>query len=206
MSLSSWLRDYVYIPLGGNRHGAFRKYLNLLLTFLVSGIWHGDGIHFIFWGLLHGTYQIIGTLTDSFRQRLLNAAGIFRNTLVWKLWKRLGTFILVMLAWVIFRANTLTQGLHMCRSMFTVFNPWIFFDDSLLDLGLNWRELNILTFSCLLLLAVSTIQERLCIRDWIEKQHLLIRWSLIFGAITAILIFGTYGYGFNAADFIYGGF
>ena len=206
MSLSSWLRDYVYIPLGGNRHGKFRKYLNLLLTFLVSGIWHGDGIHFIFWGLLHGTYQIIGTLTDSFRQRLLDAAGIFRNTLVWKLWKRLGTFVLVMLAWVIFRANTLTQGLHMCRSMFTVFNPWIFFDDSLLDLGLNWRELNILTFSCLLLLAVSTIQERLCIRDWIEKQHLLIRWSLIFGAITAILIFGTYGYGFNAADFIYGGF
>lgn len=206
MSLSSWLRDYVYIPLGGNRHGTFRKYLNLLLTFLVSGLWHGEGMRFIFWGLLHGTYQIIGSLTGAFRQRLLDAAGIFRDTLVWKLWKRLGTFVLVMLAWVIFRADTLRQGLHMCRSMFTVFNPWIFFDDSLLNLGLNWRELNILTFSCMLLLAVSAIQERICIRDWIGKQHLLIRWSLIFGAIAAILIFGTYGYGFNAADFIYGGF
>ena len=206
MSLSSWLRDYVYIPLGGSRHGTFRKYVNLLITFLVSGIWHGDGIHFIFWGLLHGTYQIIGTMTEQYRQRILDRLGIFKDTLVWKLWKILSTFVLVMLAWVIFRADTLSQGLHMCRSMFTVFNIWIFSDDSLLNLGLNWRELNVLTLSCMILLAVSIIQEKYCIRDWIEKQHIIIRWTLVFGALTAILVFGTYGFGFDAASFIYGGF
>ena len=65
ISLSSWLRDYVYIPLGGNRKGKLRKNLNLMLTFLVSGFWHGNGYNFLFWGGLHGVYQLGGGIAET---------------------------------------------------------------------------------------------------------------------------------------------
>lgn len=69
ISLSTWLRDYIYIPLGGNRKGRFRKQINVLVTFLVSGLWHGAGWGFIIWGGLHGTYQIVGDLTQKNREK-----------------------------------------------------------------------------------------------------------------------------------------
>lgn len=78
ISLSSWLRDYVYIPLGGSRHGKLRKYLNLIVTFVASGIWHGNGYRFVIWGLMHAVYQIVGELTAPLRaraKRLLKVPG-----------------------------------------------------------------------------------------------------------------------------------
>ena len=74
ISFSSWLKDYVYIPLGGNRKGKARKYLNLLLTFLVSGVWHGVGLTYLIWGALHGVYQIAGRDGQAARTRLRSAA------------------------------------------------------------------------------------------------------------------------------------
>ena len=79
ISLSSWLKDYVYIPLGGNRHGTFRKYLNILIVFGVSGIWHGVGINFFIWGLLHGVYQIIDGLTAKMREKALAFCHVVRG-------------------------------------------------------------------------------------------------------------------------------
>ena len=70
ISLSTWLKDYVYIPLGGSRAGKLRKYINLFITFLISGFWHGEGVKFIFWGLLHAVYQIVGSITRSYDRHL----------------------------------------------------------------------------------------------------------------------------------------
>ena len=97
-------------------------------------------------------------------------------------------------------------GLSMLYGMLTVWNPWIFFDDSLLRLGLSWKEWGILLLSIYVLWQVDIHQERLCIRDKILEQPLVIRWGIYLGAIAVIWVFGTYGFGFDAKAFIYGGF
>lgn len=206
ISLSSWLRDYVYIPLGGSRKGGLRRYCNIMLTFLVSGIWHGTGLSYLFWGVMNGVYQIVGELTAKPRARLYALAGIPAGTRANVWLKRLGTFFWFMLVFVIFRAPRLRDGLSMLQSMFTVFNPWILFNDSLFNLGLEWKECLVLAASILCLVKVSCMQERMCIRDRLLAQPLAVRWGVYLLAAALIWIYGTYGFGFNAQDFIYGRF
>lgn len=206
ISLSRWLKDYVYIPLGGNRRGTARKYCNLLLTFLVSGLWHGGGLKFLIWGLMHAVYQIVASVVSVPRNKIYLALQMPEDSLPRRILSTLGTCFWVMLAWIIFRANSLSQGLEMLRSLVTVWNPWVLFDGSLLLLGLPGKEWNVLLLSLAILFAVSLLQTRLCLRDWINRQHLLIRWSIYLLAIFAIFFMGTYGEGFHAQDFLYGAF
>jgi len=206
MSLSSWLRDYVYIPLGGNRKGRVRKYLNLLLVFLVSGLWHGSGVQFLAWGAIHAVYQIVGDITLPVRQLLKDLLGIRQDSRSDALFQRVCTFILVAFAWVLFRAESLEVGLDMLGSVFTTRNPWVFFNDALLQLGLDWKEWVVLGLSVATLYQAGRLQERMCVRDRILAQPLVYRWAFYVVAILIVIVFGTYGYGFNAADFIYGGF
>ena len=207
ISLSSWLRDYIYIPLGGNRKGKIRKKVNILLTFIVSGIWHGAGYKYVFWGVLHGLYQVIGDLTQSVRNRLKKALRIDDDSILSLVFKRVITFVLVMLAWIIFRAHSLKAGLSMIGSMITMKNPWIMTDNSLYSLGLSWKEVHMLVFCMILLLLTSIVQERgVIIRDSILKKNIMVRWIFYIGSIIFIMIFGTYGFGFDAQAFIYGGF
>ena len=207
MSLSAWLRDYIYIPLGGNRKGRLRKYVNIMLTFTVSGIWHGAGYKYIFWGWMHGAYQVGGEITTKLQNRIYEFMGMTEGRRV-RIWlRRLGTFFWVMAAWIIFRADGLREGIFMLRNMVTVYNPWIFFDDSLFSLGLSMKEWCVLLASVLVLVKVSVLQESsICIRDRILSQTLIARWVLYITAVVVIMVFGTYGYGFEASDFIYGGF
>ena len=102
ISLTSWFRDYVYIPLGGNRVADWKKDRNVLVTFLLSGLWHGSGWTFVFWGAMHGFMQIVETHFKKklFRKRF-HVAGIL---------KRLGVFVLVSIAWVFFRANNMAEA------------------------------------------------------------------------------------------------
>ncbi|GHV80557.1 alginate O-acetyltransferase [Spirochaetia bacterium] len=108
ISLSTWLKDYIYIPLGGNRKGAFRQKLNLLITFLLSGLWHGAAWHFVIWGLLHGVYQVI---ERSIPERI-NA--VFKKVPVVQVCV---TFLLVCFAWIFFRANTMGDAFLIVRKL-----------------------------------------------------------------------------------------
>ena len=206
MSLSSWLRDYVYIPLGGSRKGKMRKYVNLILTFLVSGAWHGNGYRFVLWGLLHAVYQILGDVLRPVNKRIKRLSGIRPDSTLEIYIDRGVTFFLVMLGWIIFRANSIKASLTMIRSIFTVHNWWVLFDDSLLSLGLDWRNFVILLLSIHIMFKVEAAQQRTVIRDRIMRQPLIFRWILYLAAIAVIIIFGTYGFGYNASDFIYKGF
>lgn len=113
ISLSTWLRDYLYIPLGGNRKGEFRTYLNLMITMLLGGLWHGASWTFVLWGGLHGIYLLV--------ERICLSSSVSR----WSHWQRwygkwfliLLTFFLVCLAWVFFRASNLSTALTICSSM-----------------------------------------------------------------------------------------
>ena len=207
MSLSFWLRDYIYIPLGGNRRGRLLKWLFLLITFTISGFWHGDGWKFLVWGLLHAALQIIGEMVHLASEKTGLSGWIQKDPVSNRAVRRIWTFLLVMAAWIIFRAETLEVGFLMLKNMVTVWNPWVLFDDSLLQLGLDWKEWILLLASLFLLWFISSKQEKgIGIRAWIAKRRFFVRWVILIAAIWGIWVFGTYGAGFDAAAFIYGGF
>ena len=208
ISLSSWLRDYIYIPLGGSRKGRLRHYINLALTFAVSGVWHGAGCKYLFWGLFHAAYQIVEEITAPVRDRLCRLLGISEGSFLRTALRRAAVLFPFMASGIVFRADSLREGLWMLSSMVSVWNPWILFDDTLLRLGLEWKEWAVLLISSWVLLRASLLKERrgLELWDWLMQQHILFRWFCYLGAAVAVFVFGTYGFGFDAQAFIYGGF
>lgn len=202
ISLSSWLRDYVYIPLGGNRYGAFRKYLNVLIVFGVSGVWHGVGINFFIWGLLHGFYQVLDALTEKMRKHIVAVCHLDETAFSFRFGQRIWTLALVAFAWIFFRAPTLADAGSVIKRMF-VFNPWTWTDGSYLKHGLDAKDLDVLIFSLGVLVVVSIMQERFKVREWLARQMLWFRWMIYLLAIFGTLIFGLYGPGYNASSFIY---
>ena len=115
ISLSNWFRDYLYIPLGGNRKGEVRTYVNLIIVFIVTGIWHGAAWNFLFWGIYHGFFLIIERL--GFERVLKKAPKLFRHSYC---------LIVVMIGWVFFKAADLNYAVGFLKTMFGLFNGWDF--------------------------------------------------------------------------------
>lgn len=109
ISLSSWFREYVYIPLGGNRKGNVRTYVNLWIVFLLTGFWHGAGWTFIFWGIYHGFFNV---LERAFIGRWMGKGR-------WQIWEHIYTVFVVLIGWIFFRAETIGQAWDFIRYMFT---------------------------------------------------------------------------------------
>ncbi len=207
ISLSSFLRDYVYIPLGGNRKGKIRKWLNIMITFTVSGIWHGIGTHYLAWGLLHGFFQVAGEILMPVKEGLLKLTGMKRGCFAHRMFSRLFTCFLVMVAWIFFRAENTSKAIYMTAHLFTKWNPWILVSGQLYALGLAEEEWLLLILCVLLLAAVGILHEKgVFIREAFAKQPLIFRWMVLFAGIFVILIAGVYGPGYDSAQFIYGGF
>ena len=109
ISLTSWFTDYLYIPLGGSRRGRARRMLNIMIVFLVSGLWHGARWTFVIWGGIHGLYQIIGHLTKAPREKIYSLLHIKTDSKLFAAWQRICTFVLVCFAWIFFRANSFSD-------------------------------------------------------------------------------------------------
>ena len=109
MSLSNWFKDYVYIPLGGNRKGVTRGYINLMIIFLLSGIWHGANWTFVIWGLFHGFFLLL----EEFIPRLKKLPKVLSN---------IYALLVVTVGFVVFRADTISQGIAFIGKMFSGFN------------------------------------------------------------------------------------
>jgi D-alanyl-lipoteichoic acid acyltransferase DltB (MBOAT superfamily) len=114
MTLSRFLRDYLYIPLGGNRQGKFRRYLNLFITMLLGGLWHGAGWTFVFWGALHGFYLGVNHAWDALQERSGRKLGRGRLR---QLAGQALTFLAVVIGWVFFRSDDLPAAFSMLRAM-----------------------------------------------------------------------------------------
>ncbi len=203
ISLSSWLRDYVYIPLGGNRKGTLRKYLNVLIVFAISGIWHGSALTFLVWGLLHAVYQIAGFITVPVRDKIVEVLKINRESLSHRTVKTVLTFLLVNLAWIFFRSPSLPVALTVIKKS-CEFTPWVFTDQSLFKFGLSHGSINV-GFVGIIVLIVADIlcYNGVVMREKILSQSIWYRWLIMIGAILVILIFGIWGAGYNASSFIY---
>ncbi|MBO4336552.1 MAG: MBOAT family protein [Lachnospiraceae bacterium] len=207
ISLSTWFRDYLYIPLGGSRCSRTRKYLNLMITFLVSGLWHGAGWHFVAWGGLHGAYQVIGDMTDSLRDRLCNKLRIKRVGIFVSLIRRFITFLLVAYAWVFFRADSLKNALTITKRMITGGESANGLAGLInIDLcGMNELEWCILSGAFLMMLIFSLVRylKKKTPDAFLSDCRLPVKWLILYILIFAILIFGKYGPGYSQQAFIY---
>lgn len=184
MSLSGWLRDYIYIPLGGNRKGKLRKNLNTMAVFLISGIWHGNSLSFIFWGGLHGLWNVISTPKKE------------ETPFFPKLLQMLITFCGVTFTWIFFRAKNLTAAFEMIRHV-------------ILDFGISVDQITaaLLPFTgdntcaayfltiCLLILFLTIFEWRR-----FHKKDTSCGW--IAAMLTMTLLLGQFG----SSSFLYGQF
>lgn len=204
ISLSTWFRDYLYIPLGGNRKGNPRKYLNIMIVFLVSGLWHGANWTFVVWGFLHGFFQVIGQVTKPARVKIAEVLNIDMGSYSYRLMQTIITYILVNFAWIFFRAPGIRAAKGIINNIFVIWNPWILTDGTLYTLGLSAGSFWVGISSIVLLLGVSIAQYNgIHIREEFGKQGLVFRWSITLALIFSIIIFGIYGPGYSASQFIY---
>lgn len=204
ISLSGWFRDYLYIPLGGNRRGRLRKYGNLLITFGVSGLWHGANWTYVIWGLLNGFYQIAGDLLAPLKRKAAAFMEIKEDSLSHRCIRTVTTFFLVDLAWVFFRADTAFHALRIIRRMFTAKNHWVWFDGSLYECGLNRQNFSLMVWGIALLFVVDICKCRgIRIRETVAKQDCWAQLLIVIAALFVLLLFGVWGAGYDAANFIY---
>ncbi len=205
ISLSSWFRDYVYIPLGGNRCSKSRKYFNLMVTFGISGLWHGANWTFVAWGLLHGIYQVVGDWTKPIRQKIYEKSKVKTESFSFKMAQVVSTFLLVDFAWIFFRAGSIREALSYCRRLFIKWDPWSLFNGEIYTLGLDRPEFNILFVSTVVLFLVELLRylKKKTIVDFLEEQCIWFRWSAILLLIGTTIVFGIYGIKFDSTQFIY---
>lgn len=203
ISLSSWFKDYLYIPLGGNKKGVLRTYFNTFITFLISGLWHGANWTFVFWGAINGIYQIIGSIkfravskiNFRIKSRFISHILNFIKIII--------TFLLICFAWIFFRANSISEGLYIASNLFNdiqnIFNIQYLYN-ILGGFGLNIFEIMLVSFCILILILIEFFEKDKRIYYRLEKLPFFIRFAFYYVLIVIILSTGGFN---NAGEFIY---
>ena len=200
ISLSTWFMDYVYFPLGGNREGDFKKYRNLMITFLISGLWHGANWTFVLWGALHGVYQVVGQITLPFRDKIKKKLHIEKISGIFSI---IITFGLVTLGLAIFRANTLSDAFYVFQNIGAAFTGWWdkqYIFEVLTGMGLNLYEMLVVIGSIFILMFSEMFCKDKSVYDVVEGRGMFLR--LVFYFIVAVIILSA-GVFYNAGAFIY---
>ena len=204
ISLSSWFKDYLYIPLGGNRKGKVRKYINIMIVFLVSGLWHGANWSYVVWGGLNGIYQVVGAIFTPVRNRIKEKLYLKKSPLPLMIIYMIVTFILVDFTWIFFRADNVQHAFAVIDSIFNMNNQVLLENGTLYDLGLSRPNFIVLGVSLVILLAADICKYRgIKVRSVILNLNIVIRWAVIIAGILGILVFGIWGSGYSATNFIY---
>lgn len=196
ISLSTWFRDYFYIPMGGNRVKVPRYYMNLMLTFLISGLWHGANWTFLIWGFLHGFYLVVGIVIKPLRDKLITIFKIDRSSAVFRLLKVCITFCLVTFAWIFFRANSLNDAIYVISHIFSGINDWASFNyivNSISGLGLSKSEFMVAVFSIIILEFVQLLQYKVDVFRAISRVPVFARYAIYYSLLLAICLFGVFG-------------
>jgi len=203
ISLSSWFKDYVYIPLGGNRCGKLRRYFNLMVTFLVSGLWHGAQMTYVVWGGIHGFIQILEKEVAELIQKL--GVKVKTEAFSYKLLKMLFTYFIVTIAWIFFRADNVSIAIAYIRQMFTNFEFAVLFNGSLFKLGLVRNDMTVLCIGIVILFLTELVRYKnsMRIEKYLCTQNLWFKWTVLLVMILCVVLFGEYGINYNAAEFIY---
>lgn len=188
ISLSTWFRDYLYISLGGNRVSQSRLYFNLMLTFLISGLWHGANWTYVIWGGLNGLYLIIEFILTKPFTNAVNYLKINRFPFILNVFKGLITFNLICITWVFFRAKSVSDASYIISHLFKDFTLKGVFS----KLAVAKFDLQIIAFSLLILMLVEWLQRGTSLRNWLTVKPLYVRWSVYVFLGVAILLLGAY--------------
>jgi len=201
ISLSSWFRDYLYIPMGGNRVSVPCWYLNLFVVMLICGFWHGANWTFLLWGGLHGFYLIFSILTRGVRDHLVRMIRLDRAPKLHSYLKILTTFSLVCFAWIFFRADTISDVFDIISNLFTGWEK-VFTVKPLGNIPF-WGPLKfefiVSLLSIVILLLVELKERRVNMIDWFSEKPIWVRWSVYYSIILSILLLGNFG----SKQFIY---
>ena len=196
ISLSSWLRDYIYIPLGGSRCSLIKKYRNIMITFLASGLWHGANWTFVLWGGLHGLYQVIGDLKNKI-------IPIKSDFFVLNIFRIIICFVLVAFAWIFFRANTISDTVYIIKNIFSGWENisnlqylYVTFN----NMGLKLFEIVILSVAILFLIFTEVISFKYDIHKLLNKGPFIFRFVYYYILACFILMMGVFAGG---GQFIY---
>ena len=201
ISLSSWFRDYVYIPLGGNRVKKWRHCLNLMITFLVSGFWHGSSLTYIIWGGLHGLLQIIESFLYPRSKDTVPETGLKRYLSKKHWWQLPLTFTLLCFTWIFFRANTLEDAIWVISRLFwDASRPLNYLQTAIICLEFSPAAAIGMTLSVVLLGIYDYISLKGDVIVAISKQKCFIRWPIYILLLVMIALFAPKGI---ATEFIY---
>lgn len=204
ISLSTWFRDYVYIPLGGNRNGNIRKQINLIIVFGLSGLWHGASLAYIFWGLLNGIYQVIADGIKPLRKEM-GELFEWSDCLFTRIVSTVGTFALFTFACVFFRAGDVGVAGRVFSSMKTNGIDLVrIIDGSIFDMGLEKGYVQVMLWSILILGVVDYIKyKNIKILDVFFEQQWIGRLIIELFLFFMIVLFGKYGTIYDTSAFIY---
>ena len=193
ISLSSWFRDYLYIPLGGSKVPVFRGYFNVFIVFLVSGLWHGANWTFVIWGALHGLYMMVAKVTQPLRDKINTITGLSKIPSFLGALQIITTFILATFAWIFFRAQSLNDAMFIVENIFRIET---FQNLNLFKFPVDMYISILLVF---LLIAVEILEERLKISEALKVSPVLVRWSVYVASLIIMVVLGVW----KSADFIY---
>ena len=207
ISLSTWFRDYLYQSLGGSRTTRWRWYYNIMIVFLISGLWHGGNWTFVIWGGLHGSYYLFSYWTRNIRPRLTRFLKLDKVPFIQKTLRVLLIFHIVLIGWIFFRANTLSDAIFIVTHLFTgigdVFNRiWeLGITPGIFNYGfeLPISEMFIGMCAIIILGIHHLIQGRQSVRVWLNAKPIWIRWAVYYGLVIGILVFGF----MEPSEFIY---
>lgn len=195
ISLSSWFKDYLYIPLGGRRVSIPRWYINIMIVFLVSGLWHGASWTFVIWGALHGFYLIVEIIIKPIKDKLLETTKLIRFSKLVHLSEILFTFILINIGWIFFRSNTISDAFYIIKNIFTGWSSGL----SEIRLVAGGTRIFI-AFSLIIFMEfVHVIQERGSVKQFLNNKPLVLRWAIYLVIMMSIILFGV----FDEVQFIY---
>lgn len=193
ISLSTWFRDYLYIPLGGNRTHPFRHYLNLCIVFLVCGLWHGANWTFVIWGALHGAYMVLERLTQSSRPETQRPSPL-------KPLRIAITFCFVCFAWIFFRARNVGDAWYIVTHLFSGWGT-VLADHNYSPIYILGSHRFFLTALLLIILleAVHLMQRQTDLSELFDRGPIWIRWPVYYVLTLGILLLGS----FSNQEFIY---
>ena len=204
ISLTSWFKDYLYIPLGGSKKGILRKYLNKMIVFMLSGLWHGAQLTFVVWGAINGLYQVIGEILIPIREKVSDALGVNRDSEGFCVLRAIVTFTMIDFTWIFFRADSLGRAIYIIKSILNTENIWSLFDGSLYNCGLDEKNFRFMLIAVIVLLVADFLKRKgIMVREIILRQDGYIKCLVVSFSILLIMVFGKYGPAYNAVNFIY---
>ena len=224
ITLGAWYKDYILMPIATNKKfmtmtSKIRKKVGVkasqffstavpaIVVWILTGMWHGTGLPYLFWGLYWGTIIILATTFAPELKKLTELLHINVESWGYKLFQMLRTFMFFCIGRMFTVAGPISGCILLWKQLFAEHRLYTLFDGSLYTHGLDQKNFYVCLFGMLIMLAVSIMQETgMKIREEIAASPIVFRWIIYYGAIVLILIFGMYGSAYDASNFVYGGF